>query len=167
LFRYLGQAALAGALLASVNVFAVDLDAGPVVPALYAKEIKGPSNLTGAALDLLVKTGYSEADGEVRYLRFELAPTTAKWIAVTTPAVTLSPAQCILGAINGMGTNAIYVSLTATPGGGGCPATAQVSLMGVTIGIADTASDVSATFGVYVQPSQAAAGGATGRIVTK
>src|SRR5436190_4557563 len=66
-----------------------------------------------------------------------------------------------------MGTNAIYVSLTAIPGGGGCPATAQVSLMGVTINVADTANDVSVTFGVYDQPSQAAAGGATGRIVTK
>ena len=165
------QAAVASALLVSGGAFAaVNLDTVPVVTAKYASEIvatvAAPVTLanTLSVLDILVKTGYSMNNTEVRYVRMEL-DNGAKFSTAATVTVTGGTAGqvCTAGAINGLGTGVIYFSLTA--GANGCDANSLVLLAtGQTITNTNT---IQASYSMYDQPSQAQAGGTNGRIVAK
>lgn len=145
---------------------AVDIDADPIVPASVAREIvasaSAPVTLTNNATltDLVTRIGYALSSGEVRYVRVELANAT---FAAGT-AATISTAGAAVGAVNGIGTNAIYFSITAPALG--ILTTAQITVA-ANLSLTTTASNVTATYSLYDQPSQAAAGGATGRIVNK
>ncbi len=165
------QAAVASALLVSGGAFAaVNLDTVPVVPAKYASEIvatvAAPVTLTNASnvLDILVKTGYSMNNTEVRYVRMELDNGAKFSTAATVTVVPTTAAQaCTAGAINGLGTGVIYFSVTA--GMGGCDANSLVTVAGGQT-ITNTTT-IQASYSMYDQPSQAQAGGTNGRIVAK
>ena len=167
--NFVMQAAITSVLLASASAYAaVNLDAAPVVPALFAKEIAFPTTpiaLTNAAtiLDITVKTGYSMNATEVRYVRLEL-DNGAKFSATAT--VTVAPAgggTCSVGAVNGLGTSVIYFSLTAA--GTGCNSDSVLTIVsGQSITNTNT---ISVQYSMFDQPSQAQAGGLTGRIVVK
>lgn len=151
-------AAVAAAL--SSGAFAVvDMNGSPVVPVKFASEIVAPASLTNAgnALDLKVAQGYSMSITEVRYARVECSSN----MEFANAAVVHSNVNAVVGPVNGVGTNAIYFSVTADAG----PLTAADT---ITVGgdrDVTSTSDVSCSYSLYDQPSQAQAGGATGRIV--
>lgn len=161
------QSAVASALLVmSAGAYAtVDMNASPVVPVKFASEIvattAAPVPLTNAAtgLNLQVAQGYAMSEGEVRYARMECS-SNMKFDAAS--AVTSSNGATLIGAINGLGTNVIYFSVTAGVGGGLAADTLTVD---GTRTVSST-GDVSCSYSLYDQPSQAQAGGATGRIVS-
>lgn len=155
-------AAVAAAL--SSGAFAVvDMNASPVVPVKFASEIvatsSAPATLTNAAnaLDLKVAQGYAMSITEVRYARVECS-SNMKFAAA---AVTHSNLDAVVGPVNGVGTNAIYFSITADTGA--LDATDTITVdddRDVT-----STSNVNCSYSLYDQPSQAQAGGSTGRIV--
>lgn len=159
------QTAIAGLFASSGAFAAVDISVSPVVPVKFAQEIiatsAAPVTLTNAGtnLDLSTNIGYSLSTGEVRYVRMELT-NGAKFNAAS--AVTASDAvNCTVGAINGLGTSVIYFSLTGAAAG--CTNTDTLTVTGNRTVIGN--SDVNASYSLYDLPSQAQAGGATGRIV--
>lgn len=164
-FAIKSVAAAVSALSAIAAQAAVDIDAGTITPAVFAKEIVAstgtPTTLTNNAnlLDIQVKQGYALSNGEVRYVRAELANGVFK-----TATVTSGNANTAIGAVNGVGTSVIYFSITA--GTGGAPATDVLTIAGDRE-ITGTASNMTVSYSLYDQPSQAQAGGTTGRIVNK
>jgi len=163
----LNAVAAVAASVASASAFAVvNIDAGTPAPVVVANEIvatgAAPVTLTNAAnaLDILSKVGYSLSNGEVRYVRVELANGT-----FTSAAATSSNVNATIGAVNGVGTSVIYFSITA--GAGGIDGTTDTLTINGTRDITGTSSNVTVSFSVYDQPSQAQAGGSTGRIVFK
>ncbi len=175
-FKLNAVAAIAASVAAG-SVFAapVNLDATTPAPVIVAKEIvatvAAPVTLDASAaasatdkFGLLSAVGYSLSAGEVRYVRVELA--NAKFASVGTVDSSATTTNAAIGAVNGVGTSVIYFSLTAVGGQSGVPATSTLTIP-ATIKIEGTASNVTATFSVYDQPSQAQAGGETGRIVNK
>ena len=148
----------------------VDLDSA--TPVVFAKEIiatvSAPVALTNpGSLDITVMTGYSLSPGEVRYLRMSLDNGVKFASGATVVVVPGGTGTCVVGAINGLGTSNIYFSLTADPVGNGCNAMSAVNVSSPTISITGTNTPINASFSMYDQPSQAQAGGATGRIVDK
>ncbi|MFT5588334.1 MAG: hypothetical protein ACI9ZF_000499 [Bradyrhizobium sp.] len=167
--NFVMQAAVASAMLFSASAFAVvDIDAVTPVPLIYASELVAtvavPVTLTNAGniLDLTVLTGYSLAAGEVRYIRVSLD--NGSIFSGVSTAVATTPANCALGAVNGQGTNALYFSVTGA--GTGCTATDIITVAGA-VAISTTATATTVSYSMFDQPSQAQAGGATGRIVNK
>ena len=157
--------AIAAAALAATGVSsfaAVTISASPVVPVAFAKEITGTAPITLAnpanALDLTSAIGYTMSNGEVRTVRFEL-PAGNTFAAGAT--VTTSLPALVAGAINGLGTNVITFSVTAN--GAVIPSATTITITGDRT-VTSTAATVTASYGLYDQPSQGIAGGATGRI---
>lgn len=159
-------AAIAATFAASNSFAIVNIDADPQVPVTVANEIiataDAPVTLTnpGNQLDILTKVGYSLSNGEVRYVRVELANGTFTTASATTTAVGAS-----IGVINGLGTNVIYFSITAAAAG--VNGTTDTITVAGTRDITGTGSNMTVSYSVYDQPSQAQAGGSTGRIVFK
>jgi hypothetical protein len=159
-------AAIVGGLFATAAQAQVTISATTPVPVTFASELVIPSaapgtlTLTNAAnaLDLVTALRYSFSSGEVRYARVE-CPTNIRFAAGS--AVTASSAAA-LGAINGLGTNAITFSITATDAS--TTATSTVTVSGNRSITATTGGACS--YSLYDQPSQAQAGGTTGRIAT-
>ena len=156
--------AIFGALV-SGNAFAANLSApGGAIPAYFAKEIiatvAAPVQLTttaSAATQLSWDAGYNFSLGEVRYARLECS---SNLLFDTATTATSSAPALTLGAINGLGTNVLTFSVTATANG-----TATFTAVG-DHSITGTDTNVTCTAALYDQPSQAAAGGAIGRINT-
>ena len=156
--------AIFGALV-SGNAFAANLSApGGAIPAYFAKEIiatvAAPVQLTtsaSAATQLSWDAGYNFSVGEVRYARLECS---SNLLFDTGTTATSSAAALTLGAINGLGTNVLTFSVTATANG-----TASFTADG-DHSITGTDTNVTCTAALYDQPSQAAAGGTIGRINT-
>lgn len=154
--------AVAG-LLVSGNAAAVVLQTGPALT--YANELVAPFSVTTVAGspqdlndDIAFNLGYNFSGGEVRYGRLECSSN----MTLSNPVISESSADITLGAINGAGTNALFFSITATNPVGG--ATAGVAL-NVDADLAfSNKNNVNCEFSIYDQPSQAQAGGTTGRI---
>jgi hypothetical protein len=163
-FKLNAVAAIAAS-VATTGAFAqVNIDATTPAPATVANEIVAsagaPVTLTNTgALSIQSTVGYALSNGEVRYVRVELANGVFK-----TASATSSNANASIGAINGVGTSVIYFSITA--GTGGIAATDTLTIAG-NRDITGTASNMTVSYSVYDQPSQAQAGGSTGRIVNK
>ena len=147
--------------------FAVSLDADPAAPARYAEEIvatsTAPVTLVNAAnaLDLSTALGYSFTQGEVRHARIA-CPDHVRFLAGATVVASDAPSTGI-GAINGLGGNAITFSITALTTG--LTGTDRLTVTGdreIT-----SAADAECAFALYDTPSQAQAGGPTGRIVER
>ena len=147
---------------------------GASVPRTVASEVVAtsvaPATILNAAnnLDIITPLSYAFSNGEVRYARIECtnglrldvgsAPTYQDDAGVVVGTATL-------GAINGAGTSAVSFSVTATSAGVGDEAlTDTFTLSGNRTLISNTSS--FCTYGLYDQPSQAAAGGLTGRIAS-
>ncbi len=144
----------------------VELDAVPGAPLVYAEEINAtpgaPVSLLNPAGDLNLSSqlGYSFSAGEVRYARFECS--NGLRFSAGSTAVYDGPGNASLGAINGLGGSFMSFSVTANDN------TVVASDRLVITGdrqITGT-DDVSCTYGLYDFPSQAATGGAAGRVYT-
>lgn len=164
-FKLNAVAAIAASVAASGAFAAVDIDLTTPAPVTVANEIiataAAPVTLTNLAnaLDIVSTVGYALSNGEVRYVRVELANG-----VFTAASATTNAANASIGAINGVGTSVIYFSITA--GVGGIAANNTLTIAG-TRSISGTASNMTVSYSVYDQPSQAQAGGTTGRIVNK
>jgi hypothetical protein len=170
--KVLAAAVVSGLFATSANA-AVTLGSTPTnSPVTVATEAFGTSDATGtaftnagAALDIITPVNYAFSNGEVRYARVECASN----VKITSGSVTYTDGggaagTVALGAINGMGTNVIFFSVTATAGGVGDNAGDIFTVNGdrnITPGTA-----ASCAYSLYDQPSQAQAGGSTGRITT-
>ncbi|MBW8312673.1 MAG: hypothetical protein K0M64_11650 [Rhizobium sp.] len=132
------------------------------IPVRVAEELVIPPSRTLAnagRLDINTEVGYAFSPGEVRYARLhcpgvQFAPGTA--VAFTGDASNL------IGSVNGIGSDAIYFSITA----GATPvvATDLLTVAGDRTVIAK--GPVDCTYGLYDFPSQAQAGGTAGRLAT-
>jgi len=158
-------AAIMGGLFATASQAQVVISATTPTPVTFASELVVPATpgtltLTNAAnaLDLTTALRYSFSDAEVRYARVE-CPTNIRF--ATGSAVTASGGAA-LGAINGLGTNVITFSITAV--GASTTATSTVTISGNRTITSTTGGACS--YSLYDQPSQAQAGGTTGRIAT-
>lgn len=143
----------------------VNIDLTTQIPALFAREIVAtvgaPVVLTnaGTALNITTAVGYAFSPNEIRYVRAELA--NGVW---TTAAATVANAIGV-GAINGIGTSVIYFAVTAA-NDASLIASSVVTITGNRT-ITGTASNVTVSYSLYDQPSQAQGGGTTGRIISK
>lgn len=151
--------------VASPAALAIDLDASPAAPALYAEEIvasvASPVALANVAngLDLSTPLGYSFTQGEVRHARIA-CPGHVRFFAGSSVVPSDAPSTSI-GAINGLGSSAITFSITALTTG-----LTSTDRLTVTGGREITAAlDAECSFALYDTPSQATAGGPVGRII--
>ena len=126
----------------------------------YAIEMEKPVTLTDVADDVEFDLGYNFSPSEVRYGRFECTAN----VEIDTPVVTSGSADIAVGAVNGAGTPAIFFSLTAADPLGGATAGILMNVDADNTLLDNNA--VNCAFSIYDQPSQAQAGGATGRIYT-
>lgn len=156
--------AVAG-LLVSANAAAVNLQAGPAL--VYANEITAPFSVTTVAAsaedlndDIAFDLGYNFSGGEVRYGRVECSSN----MTLSNPVISEASADISLGAINGSGTNALFFSITATNPVSG-PTDAVPLNLDADLAFSNK-DGTNCAFSIYDQPSQAQAGGATGRIYT-
>jgi hypothetical protein len=149
--------AIAG-LLFSANAGAVIL--GTDDARVYASEMEAPVDLSADAADTAqFEIGYNFSDGEVRYGRFECSTN----LTMDNVVVSTGSADITLGAINGEGTSALFFSMTA----GAAPGVTADDVIDVDgDNTLEDGNDVTCAFSIYDQPSQAQAGGATGRIYT-
>lgn len=149
-------AAIAG-LLVSTSASAITLGS---TPRDYAIEHNKPLILTDAADNVTFPLSYNFSANEVRYGRYECSSN----LTINNPVVTSGDTTKItVGAVNGAGTPALFFSLTATATPG---ATAAVTLDVAADNTLTDNNNVSCAFSIYDQPSQAQAGGTTGRIYT-
>lgn len=157
--------AIVGGLFTTAAQAQVVISAATPTPVRYAEEIVSStaSPVTLAAItanQMQTALLYNFSPGEVRHARIECSPHIR---IMAGSVVTSSNTSTTVGAINGLGTNAIHFSLTAG-------ATNQaVSADTLTIDGARSITSTAAgtcSYSLYDTPSQAAAGGATGRIVT-
>lgn len=155
-------AAIVGGLFAGTAHAQVNLSAPTANPVLIAQEVNiGVDGLTVAntgALTLQTNTNYAFSDGEVRYARIQCSPNMVFPAGVPQPTLT----GATVGNLNGVGSNAINFSITATSA---VPANAVLAIAGARIFTSREA--VSCEYSLYDQPSQAASGGTTGRIATQ
>lgn len=158
-------AAIGGLFVAAGAQAQVNLSATTVTPATFAQELVIPGTATGLALtnagnalDLSTALRYAFSDGETRHARIECSSN----LIFAAGSVTASAATASTGAINGVGTNIIFFSITAT--GGAVASTTTITVSG-NRNITSNAP-VTCLYGLYDTPSQAAAGGTSGRIVT-
>lgn len=152
--------AVAG-LLFSANAGAVVLGTDAAVT--YASELEDGTVLAAGAHDTAdFAIGYNFSPGEVRYGRFECSSN----LTMDNVVVSEASADMALGAINGEGTSALFFSMTASNPIGDAAGTADdvISVDGdLTL---EDGGAVTCSFSIYDQPSQAQAGGTTGRIYT-
>ncbi|KFN41767.1 hypothetical protein N790_12175 [Arenimonas malthae CC-JY-1] len=153
-------------LLATSAVQAVDLDAAPAAPRTYAAEIiatpDAPVELAnpGGVLDLSTPLAYNFSVGEVRHVRIQCPGMRFGDDAVVSY---LGGGLAGVGAVNGLGTDAIHFSITA---GDNAVLAADRLLVTGTRAITST-NDVTCSYGLYDQPSQATGGGIVGRVVSR
>jgi len=149
-------------LLVSANVMAVELGVDPARP--YAIELTKPVTLSDPADTIEATLNYNFSDGEVRYGRLECTAN-ANLTPVAVPVVVGGGSGDIsLGAVNGAGTPALFFSITDT-GLNIAPTAADQIQFDFDVELLDNA-DVNCAFSIYDQPSQAQAGGNTGRIAS-
>jgi hypothetical protein len=149
-------------LLVSANVMAVELGTDPARS--YSIELTKPVTLSDTADTIEATLNYNFSDGEVRYGRLECT-TNANLTPVAVPVVLGGGSGDIsLGAVNGAGTPALFFSITDT-GGNINPTAADQIQFDFEVELLDNAA-VNCAFSIYDQPSQAQAGGATGRILS-
>lgn len=153
-------AAIAG-LVASANAGAIELGDPALV---YASEIKNNVNITlpgTGTIDFAL--GYNFSAGEVRYGRFECDGD----VNINAASVTESSPDISVGAVNGQGTDALFFSITAADPITDANGTSDdvISIDPATLTLL-TKNNVECAFSIYDQPSQAQAGGLTGRIYT-
>ncbi|MFZ5623773.1 MAG: hypothetical protein ACOY9B_01020 [Pseudomonadota bacterium] len=161
--------AVAGALLAG-NAYAANISTGGA-PAYFAREIiatpAAPVTLNTDstagvdATELSWNVGYNFSDNEVRYARVECSGNFRFGSGLTV--VSNDPGSVNFGSINGIGTNVLTFSVTSLAAGGNVQATDTFTITG-DHQITGTSSDVVCNVALYDQPSQAQAGGTTGRI---
>ena len=149
-------------LLLSANAGAVVLGVDPARE--YARELTKPVVLSDAGDIIEVELGYNFSDGEVRYGRLECTAASAELTPVGVPTVTPGSGDISLGAVNGAGTPALFFSIT-DDGGNLNPTEDDVLTFDVQTELLNN-GDVDCAFSIYDQPSQAQAGGLTGRIYT-
>jgi len=160
-------AAVIGALYATGAAAQVNITTGS--PAVrYASEIVKPAILAEVtANQLAFSLGYNFSDNEVRYARFECSSN----LVFLSPEVDAgSSANAVYGSLNGTGTSALFFSITdaAAPGSqavSNSPVIIGASVAANAYRLTDNAN-VTCTYSLYDQPSQAQAGGAAGRIFT-
>ncbi len=134
---------------------------------VYAKEIiataTAPVTLvnTAGVLNLRLPLSYNFSQGEVRHARLQCDGLVFK--AGTAVDYQGSGAGTI-GAVNGVGTNAITFSVTA--GNNGVVAADYLNVTGDRT-ITGTSAPVKCTYSLYDFPSQASAGGSDGQVVSK
>ncbi|HAI58561.1 MAG TPA: hypothetical protein DCM32_01605 [Xanthomonadaceae bacterium] len=160
-------AAIVGGLFAANAQAQVNLAANPAAPVTFASELAVPTaglTLTNVsnALDLTTPLGYSFSEGEVRFVRIECASN----IRFATGSGVTTNSGALVGAINGLGTNAITFSITGAAGNPSPTNGATTITVGGNRTITSTAGG-DCTYGLYDQPSQAQAGGTAGRIATR
>jgi hypothetical protein len=128
----------------------------------YASELSAPVDLSADAGDTVdFALGYNFSPSEVRYGRFECTTNmTMDNVTVTSADTT----KVDLGSLNGEGTSALFFSLTADPTLATATDTLNISVDGDNTLL--DGGDVNCAWSIYDQPSQAQAGGATGRIYT-
>lgn len=157
-------AATIGALLLASNVQAqVVLDGTDTDAIVLAEELERPVSIAAtvdADDDVSLELGYNFSAGEVRYGRFDCVSGNA---TLTNVAVSEASADISIGAINGTGTSAVYFSITAADPIGGATE-AETIEVDADFEI-DDREDVVCSWALYDQPSQAQAGGTTGRIL--
>ena len=159
----------AGSVYAQPALAAVDISANPVNTVKFAQEIKTtpPATLinTGSGLNLASKTNYAMSAAEVRFARFGCSSNmkfdTGSTVSVATSTNGGNPVS--VGNINGLGTNAIFFSLTAGTGTLGVPSDTLLTISGGRT-VSSTSPDVECTFALYDDPSNAGNGGELGRI---
>lgn len=160
-------AAIVGGLFtanAQAQVILNPMGAEANTPVTYAAEINtagtlAQRTLTGVAANTIsVNSGYAFSDSEIRFARVEC--TNVRFLS--SAALTAAPAGATFGALNGLGTSAVSFSVTAPAAGiaidtnFNIPATYEL--------LSNTSG--TCTYSLYDQPSQAQAGGPTGRIYT-
>lgn len=133
--------------------------------ATYASEVTVPANTNLAnpapgPLTINTRVGFAFSQGEQRNARLECSPN-IRFNDVGSPTV----AGAAVGPVNGLGTNAISFSITATAAGG-VQTAASIAIVpqaasGVTL---LSRAAVSCTYGLYDTASQAANGGTLGLI---
>ncbi|MBW8368560.1 MAG: hypothetical protein K0M70_11985 [Arenimonas sp.] len=130
-------------------------------PVPVAEELILPPERTLAnpagRLNLLTEVGYAFSSGEVRYARLHCPG--AEFTTASVIDFTGDPSNTI-GSVNGLGSDAIFFSITAG-------ATPVIATDGFTVDGTRTVgsqADVDCTYGLYDFPSQAQAGGPTGRV---
>jgi hypothetical protein len=138
-------------------------DAGLNAPVLVAEEAVIPPSRTLSnvdnALDLITNVDYAFSPGEVRYARLDCPGI----VFDDTTTVSFSgDASNTIGAVNGVGSSAIYFSITA--GANPVLAVDQITIGGDRGISAAQATDC--TYGLYDFPSEAQAGGTDGRVAT-
>lgn len=168
-------AAIVGGLFTTAAQAQVVISNPTPVPVTFASELVVPGagltlNNTSTTppavaghLNLVTALRYSFSPGEVRHARIECTPNIR---FVTGSEVSFTPGAtgetASIGAVNGIGTNAIHFSITA--GSTAPTAAATLTVNGDRI-VTNTAGG-SCTYSLYDQPSQAANGGPTGLITT-
>ncbi|KFL36190.1 hypothetical protein [Arenimonas donghaensis] len=131
-------------------------------PVLVANELIIPPGRTipnTGALNINTQIDYSFSPGEVRYARFHCPG--LEFEPGATVTYSGDPSNTI-GAVNGIGTDAIYFSITA----GATPVVADDSLTVDGDRTLTSKAPIDCSYGLYDFPSQAQAGGATGRVAT-
>lgn len=162
-------AAIVSGLFAANADAAVTLTAtGSNTPVVVAQELIIPAAgtvITNATntLDITSTFGYSFSPGEVRYARIECSPN-VRFQTAAVSATTNPGGLGIFGSINGVGTNAIYFSVTANATDP-VLATQTFTVNGDRLVMGQGAA--SCTYSLYDLPSQAQAGGTAGRIATR
>jgi len=156
----------AGGLVAAIAQ-GVQLDAVPGAPVIYAEEIiaspGSPVTLLNPAgdLNLSANLGYNFSIGEVRYARFECD--NGLVFNAGSSAIYDGTGSAGLGAINGLGGPAMHFSITANDNN--VVASDRLVIEGDRQ-IIGTDADINCSYSLYDFPSQAAAGGPTGRVYT-
>ena len=162
----LGDMFASGAIALPPIAQGVQLDANPAAPVVYAEEIiaspGSPVTLLNPAgdLNLSANLGYSFSIGEVRYARFECdngLEFDAGSVATYDGAGSAS-----LGAINGLGGSAMHFSITANDNSVTADDRLVIDGNRQIVGT----EDVNCMYSLYDFPSQAANGGASGRVYT-
>ncbi|HWS31904.1 MAG TPA: hypothetical protein VN408_04085, partial [Actinoplanes sp.] len=131
-------------------------------PRLIAEELIIPPNRTvtnNGNLDIATTIEYAFSPGEVRYARLHCPG--VQFAPGTTVTFGGDPSN-LIGAVNTTADGAIYFSITA----GATPVVATDTLTFDGDRVLTGKAPVNCTYGLYDVPSQAQAGGATGRVTT-
>ena len=131
-------------------------------PVLVAEELIIPPSRTltnTGALNVITDLDYSFSPGEVRYARLHCPG--VGFAPGTTVTYSGDPSN-LIGAVNTAADGSIYFSITA----GATPAVATDQLIIDGDRILEDKDPVDCTYGLYDFPSQAQAGGPTGRVAT-
>lgn len=160
--------AVAGSLylVAASASAAVNISSATPASLKYASEIvtgtAGVALANTAANDLAFNLGYNFSDAEVRYARMEC--TNLKF--GTVAGVSSSDPNVILGSVNKLSGSSV-VTFSVTDNSDGTAQANSTDVLTIDAGYTLLGSgDVSCTYSLYDQPSQASAGGTAGRIVT-